>query len=440
MRDFSIRTAWLSSVVLVLGCLLATEALALAKTTTIQSYRLQVRGQQGYFLDKPLSDLATSRVYVDAEQRIKGRSTNWNVLLSGRLRVEGAYGQNESRYSADVASQESSELELRDAYLQYSQGGFLARVGNQTVVWGEAFGFFYSDLVNPKDLRESTLSGLVDLADLRKPIPMLNLQWLGDKTTLQALYAIGPTGNKIPDLNSPYSPISQSSLPSGELQLVDKTDSDSSDWGARIGHNFGNLDTSVFWFHHRDRMPFEKAVIRSLAPLAIDIELHQKEVDAVGVTATWQMNEHLLRFEEVSWLNRRFNTLQASQLATEDSDNHVAVLGWDLPEWSNWRLGAQYSYDLIFTDSPTLGRRQTEQLFSTHVYRESAAGHWVDLIHAVSVVDGSSLTTLKAAFARSSNLEFLFGLESMQGKTQSQFGRFQNGSRVLIGLRGAFDG
>ena len=46
------------------------------------------------------------------------------------------------------------------------------RVGNQSVVWGEAFGAYYADIVNPKDLRQSALG---DVATWRLPIPMVNV-------------------------------------------------------------------------------------------------------------------------------------------------------------------------------------------------------------------------------------------------------------------------
>jgi hypothetical protein len=132
--------------------------------------------------------------------------------------------------------------------------------------------------------------------------------------------------------------------------------------------------------------------------------------------------------------------LEAGQLSYFDNDNHIAVVGWDLPEWNQWRVGSQYSYDIIEGKLSALGRGKSEQLISVRLGREWSNGHSLTMIHGLNPTDGSSLSTFNATFARSSRLEFLFGLESVQGRQNSQFGPFKNGSRVLVGLRGNFDG
>jgi hypothetical protein len=43
--------------------------------------------------------------------------------------------------------------------LQYKRNKFQLRFGNQQLVWGEAFGFFFADIINPKDTREFGLGG-----------------------------------------------------------------------------------------------------------------------------------------------------------------------------------------------------------------------------------------------------------------------------------------
>lgn len=423
---------WRSSISLACLIIVAAVAGAASSEGPDNSYRVRLRTQQGYFLRKPLTDLATSRMYLDAEQRLKGAS-HWQVLMSGRLRVEGAYGQNQSRFSQAMSDKESVELELRDTYLHLSEGGFSARLGIQTVVWGETFGFFYADVVNPKDLRESVLTGLADQADLRKPVPMANLQWLGENSSFQAIYVMGPASHKIPDEGSPFFPLkSPGALP---LSLVDKTKESrpDGDWGARIGHNFGNLDMSVFWFDHRDRMPFYELDV-------FNVNSRLKRTRAVGLTGTWQWGEHLFRLEEVSFSKRRFNTVERNVIENFDADNHIAVLGWDLPPANDWRFGTQFSMDLIDANHTPWRRKKSESLVSARLSKEWSKGHTVQLISAYNTNDRSSLTTFKASCALSSSLEFLFGLESMQGKRASQFGSINEGSRVMLGLRGTFGG
>jgi len=141
-------------------------------------------------------------------------------------------------------------------------------------------------LVNPKDLRENVLTGLADQADLRKPIPMVNLQWLGENTSLQAIYSLGPTINRIPDVGSPYFPMPNIGV--GTFRQVEKPNTrPDADWGARGAHNFGNLDMSLFWFSHRDRTPYFEAAVASLAPLVTELRAFQERTQVIGGTMTW---------------------------------------------------------------------------------------------------------------------------------------------------------
>src|SRR3989338_4161296 len=60
-------------------------------------------------------------------------------------------------FPESVESDQEWALELRETYLDYSHGPFDARIGKQQVVWGDAVGLFFADIVNAKDLREYIL-------------------------------------------------------------------------------------------------------------------------------------------------------------------------------------------------------------------------------------------------------------------------------------------
>ena len=111
----------------------------------------------------------------------------WSLLAGARGYAEAAYGANRGRYSDAVRERDSHELLMRDFYLEYKSGTALVRLGNQQVVWGEAFGFYFADIVNPKDLREY---GLGDLTDQRLQVPMLNAKLLFSRTQCTGLVRI----------------------------------------------------------------------------------------------------------------------------------------------------------------------------------------------------------------------------------------------------------
>ena len=152
----------------------------------------------GYHLLAP-EDLATDRHMLETEQKFTTGS--WTLVGSLRAFVEAAYATNSSRYQGPVVQNDSQEIRLRDLYLQYKHGHFLIRLGNQQVVWGESFGFYYADIVNPKDLREL---GIGDLAANRLQVPMLNANFIYGDYSLQAIYIPKPFFDIIPSQGSDF--------------------------------------------------------------------------------------------------------------------------------------------------------------------------------------------------------------------------------------------
>lgn len=61
------------------------------------------------------------------------------------------------KYPENVKDDQEWDLELRDAFFDYSQGSFDWRIGKQQIVWGEAMALFVADIINAKDLREYVL-------------------------------------------------------------------------------------------------------------------------------------------------------------------------------------------------------------------------------------------------------------------------------------------
>ncbi len=128
---------------------------------------------------------ATNRHTFEYEQKAE-YNNQWSSVIGLRAEVESAYSAVPERYgTGDVAKKDSQSFFLRDNYLQYQNGIFRARAGYQQIVWGESFGYYYADIVNPKDYREA---GLGDLSRNRLESPILNLQWIYSNSSVQLLY------------------------------------------------------------------------------------------------------------------------------------------------------------------------------------------------------------------------------------------------------------
>jgi hypothetical protein len=412
--------------------------------STEASYRMSVRHQLGYHLMGPKQDLATNRILLDANQSLSWKS-GFEAQISGRLRSESAYGSNPDRFTAEQASKDSSEIEWRDVYLQYKKGPILFRLGQQQIVWGEAFGFFYADLVNPKDLRESALFGLFEFADLRDPIPLADFQVRGRDWTLQAIYAPFASKNRLPRWNSPLSPLKTSDLNGGVNPTVDiiddvKLDESEGDFGGRISKRWGSVDLSIFGFSYLDRMPYFEVVSFQPAPFFLQIRERQTRVQSYGLTATYDWDGYLIRFESVFTQDRKFNLIDQG-IGVEEGQDSTAVLGLDFPTSSVWMLSLQLSHNWIegLSEDPATAKRR-QSLAAFRISRDIGSKQSLELMSHILLEDGSHYHAGRWIFARSSRLEYLFGVEVLEGSKSSLFGRIREGSRALVGIRGFFDG
>src|SRR5262249_47749867 len=160
-------------------------------------------------------DLASHRHIFEAEEDLKFDS-NWSAAMGVWAYVEGAFASNSDRYNAPVRAIESQDIRPQDIYVQYRGGPVRLRIGNQQVPWGETFGTYYADIVNPKYMRDG---GLGNLASQRIPIPMVNaLYFLGD-SSLQLLYIPVPFFNQEPSLGSDFAIPFQNFFPGAQLSL-----------------------------------------------------------------------------------------------------------------------------------------------------------------------------------------------------------------------------
>lgn len=407
-------------------------------------WRLDSRFRAGMRLNHPRG-LATLQQQAEYGQSA-GWGDNWKYQLSARLRADAAYAMDFDRYG-DLAKNDGPEVELRDANVLYRNGNLSLRVGSQLVVWGEAFGTFYADVVNPKDLREA---GFGEVADFRKPIEMLNLQYIESSWSAQLLYVPFYRGNRLPRLQSDFFPSSVAGRFGGlSPQSVDFDQSDDpedkrGDIGGRIQFRAGAFDVSLFGLDHIDRQPlfnltwtgFTSARLRTLSRRTL----------VTGLTASWAGDVTVVRAEAVRFNSRSFNRHSGSflsPLAVTTADQWLLVAGIDWPlqhGWlKGWQVGFQYSEDRI-DNSEVITRSQREAMFGFQLFRDSVSGTSVNLFAGTALQDGSWLVQASALRPANENLEAGAELWLFEGATDSQLGSIRQGSRLMFIVKGAFSG
>lgn len=359
----------------------------------------------------------------------------WSLRASIRAAAESAYGGNPDHFTGTVAKQDSSEIQLRDCYIQFKKNAFQLILGNQQVVWGETFGFYFADLVNPKDFRDF---GLMDLESQRIPVPILNLKYIFKNGALQTIVVPVRSWNKLPSPGSDYFSPALMQLGSATATFSEDVTSPMylkyTEYGFRGSFQIGRLDLSILYFNYFDRMPNYQLTLTSFVPLSYRLDPLHNRIDSWGLTGTTDLSSLLLRWEVIYTPNRYFDYATSSSYQSFQGKEYTYVLGLDFTQASPWTLGMQFSQAFrVLPDvrsGPVTPERQT--LISAHVMGTPIYEHTLEGNFSYMVSDGGFLAQFKYKLPVSRRAELGIGTDLLLGKQSSQFGQFKNASKIFL--------
>lgn len=433
----SLRVSMRISAALFSIFLMAPSASIAASVPLSFFYSGDFSGRLAEHLYQPI-DLASQKFTGEMNESVKWN--NWSGNFGLRAWDEGAYASTGIRYPDQVVKNDTSDIRLRDFYLQYKDDGFTLKLGNQQVVWGEAFGFFYSDIINPKDFRDGAFG---NPTDTRLQTPMANAKVVAGNFSIQGILVPQPFFSILPEPGSnflfPYG--SYSPFPSITVQRQNSLplETKNMEYGGRISYLFGNLDLSAFYFNYFDRLPYYSLNPASTQSNLVVDEQHSR-IQSGGITATAELGEFLFRFEGLTTLNRNVASLAASELTAIATNQYVYVVGIDFPTIEKFNLGFQWSQDVLETDADYLTRNSIQNLVSVHFQRPFFLKQNFQLIYTYELSDGGSRLEASYTIPLSGSVESSFGVNLLTGPGKSDFGRDQEGSRAFASLKCYFKG
>ncbi|MFZ3228774.1 MAG: DUF1302 family protein [Pseudobdellovibrio sp.] len=375
-------------------------------------------------------DVATNRHTFEYQQKAQ-YNKEWSSVIGVRTEVEAAYAANTARYSVgDVAKNDSQSFFPKDNYLQFKSDTYRLRLGYQQVVWGEAFGSYYADIVNPKDFREV---GLGDLSRNRLASPMVNMQWIYSATSLQLLYIPKATYNLLPSAGSDFNSFKQmAGLPASfTVQRTPNNVQTRGEAGARYTQQISGLDLSLFYLNYYDRMPVYSLQAGALPTDVIAVPEY-KPLQTGGLTATFDLSGFLVRSEVLQHFNRELNTTtDAGGISSEKTNEFIYVIGLDLPPLDKWQVGLQYSESRL-KKGTWLGRENSQSVASLRIAKTFANNTSLEVLMTDFTLDSSTLTQFQAVLPISNRSEFLVGIDKFDGKLTSELGRYRDASRAWL--------
>lgn len=388
----SIKKIWWSSYV-VSGVIWASQSSFSAKfDTRVGIGRSQITSHRNRFL---------------LEQRLT--ATPLHLLGSIRAQTEG------------IAQTGRSEVTFRDLYAQGRFDPWQIKVGYQQVVWGEAFGFYFADLINPKDLTEL---GLGDLEGNRLTVALVNVRYVDSGFSAQGIFIPYPSISRVATQGAYAFPFADVLGRSADVSNETRPPHAFPEAGLRVAFPVGSLSFAAFGFSGLDREPPFQSQDNQ-----VDRPFYR--MTTVGLTTSFDLGSSVLRSELLYQFGKKHAVILPLQLTHAQADQWTAVIGYDIPV-KDWQVGLQVSTNLRTRDIPAQLADKQPQIAAR--VAGTSVPEW-ELIVSYLPSDGSTLLQPRIGFALSRELDLVIGGEFFMGGKSSVFGQYEQASRLTLQIR-----
>lgn len=323
-----------------------------------------------------------------------------------------------------------------ETYVKYKSETWVAQLGFQEVVWGEAFGLNYADIINPKDQRETFYN---NASDSRFPLLLLNAKkYFSSESlsgSLQLLYSPEPRFSK----TLPIELYAQNILTQSSLAVVKESRPalfKTHEYGAKLSTSYAGADFSLFSFSYLDRDPHYEILSGTLTSLTLK-EVHNR-IQSSGLSFARPIYDYVFRTDIVYTQKKMINYVSGFQLLSKPTNSLNTLVSIDSPTFNSYsgvlifarstlrdsiahavrEKNEDYS---IFKISKDLGSDRSLELSYTHEFSHSA--------HSIQTFLNWPLAT---------NTELKVGGEFYFGDELSNLNKLKNISGVFFSLKNYF--
>ncbi len=367
------------------------------------------------------------RALLLGEERLRLDLTGWTdaVEAEARIKLDGIHD----------AVADDLEIDLREAYLDYTAGDFDFRFGRQITTWGVGDLLFIND-VFPKDW-VSFFSGR-PLEYLKTGVDGLRARYSSDVVNAELL--------AIPRFEPDILPTSKRFFLQDDFASVTNRDEDLPDTtlgnteiGLRLYRKFGSFDLSAYAYRGRWRSPGQRADDPNNATRVTSI---YPPLSVYGLSAQGQALGGVLSLEGGYYDSR--DDRDGDDLAVPNSQA-LFLVGYQKQLWKDFTLGAQY-YAKIMSDFGAYKRSLPSGFVQKEEYRDIVTLRltqylehetWkLSLFVFYSPADNDYLLQPQVAYKASDTLSAAVGANVFGGKKRTTFfGQFDQNDNAYINLR-----
>lgn len=403
-----------------------------------ESWEYQMRGYLSARLLSYTEDPSKNYGQMSRAQIEQTTKFSTNLVALNQLRWTSNSIASDFSTKSTPPKKEVFEAYLGENYLKYKSANWVLQLGYQEVIWGEAFGFNYADIIGPKDLRATLLS---DAADARLPLLLFNGKYFFTSGalsgSLQLLFSPEPRFSR----TLPLELFTAGLFPQSSIMVIKEKTPDlfkTHEFGGKLSASYAGTDMSLFSYSYLSRDPHYSLESASLTNITLKEE-HAK-VQSYGLSlARTIFSDFVFRTDIVQTQKKLVNDFSTSgQFITVPVNSLNALISLDTPPYKD------YSGTFIFARSnlketiPNSFKEKNEQYVIGRISKKLGSDKTVEIsyIHELEFPGKSIQTFINWPITSSTDLKF--GGEFYFGDERSNLQKLKNISSVFFSIKNYF--
>ena len=380
---------------------------------------------------------ATTRLQLGTRGEF-GPGIKWRI--AGRVDADPVY-MGSDFYRNEVKRDQRINAFWRETYIDFTAKGWDFRLGAQNIVWGEAVGLFFADVVSRRDLRQFLLPPF-DV--IRQPQWAARAEYNPGNWNLDLVWIPVPGYDDIGKPGADFYPVAlpspTSDANSAVIQNIQRPGRslNNSNFGARVGALVAGWDASAFFYRSFAGTPtFYRGAGSGSLPFTLTPRYDR--ITQTGLTVTQDFNKFVLRAEGVYTRGQGHSTLDIATpngVVERSTLDYLVSIEFSLPR--DTRLNIQAFQRVIQGGETDFALKTAGFGGSIFVSTKLTPTIEPQILWVQGFSGTGNMIRPRINWTMAKNTVLGFGVDIFTGPTNSLFGRYGNRDRVYAELRYTF--
>lgn len=399
------------------------------ETTEASSYGGFFTIKEKYLTENTNESMSTSghfRLY---------ETTDFSNGIATKLEVRSEFSSTALDYNDNLSlrnKNQSFDLYFGETYFRYKSASSVFQIGYQELVWGEAFGFNFADIVTPKNLNTTLLS---EVDESRRPLPLIQAKFFTNWLTTQLVYGPKAEFSKNYPLGLFFRPVFKTE----RLELEE----DKSSWfkkhegGVRFSTTLKGMDLSLFAYSYLDRSPYYTIV--SYTPNStVTFKENHSRVNTSGASFSSTLGDFVVRADLVMHKNKQLNFFTQSGIGNKRVNSNELVVSLDTPSYEGYSFFAVAATSRLDQEISGGFRKQNQNIVSLKMSKELTDLGKLEFVLFSELVEKSNGAQFESVWNINDKIDISLGTEFYFGDDSGSASRFKKFNNVFIKFKNYF--